>query len=334
MSTPDSPGIAEVAEGPSVSGSRGITGGGLVASVVALGLAVGLLALGRQFVADHPGLFWFVPPAVTFLFLRRQGLRRDSLVPGGVALIIAGVELAGVLPEGPVEWGVLGTLSVLLTGAALYRLSGSPAVRPGGAALAPAGPSDGDGAADLESAPPLEIRDGEIRESDPLTRLLRRPLLELFLERHVAAARRGYDLSVVLFHLEGFRDFADAHGQAGAQQLLGKVGDVLTTSARDMDVTGRYGQHEFLALLLGEKPEGAKVFADRIREEVDGLTVELADGTTTESGVTASAGVAVFREAMDSASELVETADMALRQALNQGGRRTIIADTESRSAP
>lgn len=314
--------MSEDARGDPTGSSRpdSPSGGGVLTATLGLAAAVALLAVGPEYVGEHPGLLWAIPPAVGYVLVRRLGRGRQALPLAAGALLIAVTELTGVLPAGTVEWGLLGTVSVLLTGASAYRLRLAGGAPSGGA------PTAGTAAPATEPLPPLEIREGEIRESDPLTRLLRRPVLELFLESQVAAARRGHDLCVVLFHLEGFRDFTDAHGQESGRQLLRKVGEVLKNSARDMDVTGRYGEHEFLALLLGEKPAGARIFANRIRNEVNDLSVELPDGRVVDSPVRASAGIAAFEERMDSASELVETADMALRMALDQGGDRTAAA--------
>lgn len=81
-----------------------------------------------------------------------------------------------------------------------------------------------------------------------------------------------------------------------------------------MNVIGRYGGEEFLAVLPGEEPPDAASFAERI---VDGVReIEPDVGET----CTISAGVAGYERGMDTYDDVVEKADSALYDAKESGG--------------
>jgi len=134
---------------------------------------------------------------------------------------------------------------------------------------------------------------------DPITGLPGPPLTRAMLRHEVAAARRGRPLSVVVLGFSGRTD----------EERLREVGKALRSRGRAMDVVGRLGPDTFLGILPTESPEGAAVFADRMRSAA--ASVPSPSGPAPDLG----AGIAFFdRDSADEGS-LLERATQALNQA-------------------
>ena len=151
--------------------------------------------------------------------------------------------------------------------------------------------------------------------TDGLTRLPNRRHIKLFLENEFAAAGRGRLLSAVLFDLDHFKEYNDRHGHAVGDQALRVFADVLARSTRRMNLSGRFGGEEFLAVLADTSAEGAMVFAERVRTVLKGHLLG-------DPPLSVSAGVATFHPGMRSADELLAAADHALYQAKHAGRDR------------
>ncbi|MDH5588671.1 MAG: diguanylate cyclase, partial [Gemmatimonadota bacterium] len=152
--------------------------------------------------------------------------------------------------------------------------------------------------------------------TDLLTRLPNRRHARLFLESEFAAAQRGRALSVVLFDLDRFKAYNDDHGHQAGDQALKAFAEILDEVTRRMDLSGRFGGEEFVSILTGTDADGAVVFADRVRQTLEALT--LPSGTH----LTVSAGVASYRPTMVSPDEFLAAADHALYEAKREGRNR------------
>jgi diguanylate cyclase (GGDEF)-like protein len=153
---------------------------------------------------------------------------------------------------------------------------------------------------------------------DDLTEIPNRRLADLFLEKEFAAARRGRTMAVVLFDLDGFKAYNDAHGHMAGDDALRAFVEVLTSRTRQMDLSARYGGEEFITILSGGNATAGVSFAESIRDalaEVDHV-----------AGFTVSAGVAGYDPSMESVTELVAAADRALYRAKADGRDRVVAS--------
>ncbi len=150
--------------------------------------------------------------------------------------------------------------------------------------------------------------------SDELTGTPNRRYLRLFLDTEFAAARRGRRLVVVLFDLDAFKSFNDHWGHAAGDEALVVFSRALVRHTRAMNLAGRYGGEEFLAILSASDVAGALVFVDRVTHELRRARGDLGDL------LTVSAGVAAYRPEMAGVAELLESADRALYAAKRAGG--------------
>ena len=160
--------------------------------------------------------------------------------------------------------------------------------------------------------------DEESALTDPLTRLPNRRHARVFLETMFGAAERGRPVTVILFDLDHFRAYNHAHGSEAGNAALRHFGELLASSTRRMNLSARVGGEEFISVLAGSEEEGARAFAERIRESLQ--SAHLQRGT-----LTVSAGVASYHPSMRSPDELVAAADLALFRAKEEGRNRVRV---------
>lgn len=150
-------------------------------------------------------------------------------------------------------------------------------------------------------------------------------------EREVTrAAHRGEPLAVLLIDLDHFKGLNDTHGHLAGDAVLQAVARALREEVRSHDlveVVGRWGGEEFVALLPGTDPASAAGIAERLRARVEGLRVPHPDRPETLIGVTASIGVATYPQPADTLDTLLTVADTAL-YAAKDAGRNQVAANT------
>jgi two-component system cell cycle response regulator len=166
----------------------------------------------------------------------------------------------------------------------------------------------------------LSQRLHEMSTRDGLTRQLNhRAIYERLTEELERARRYCYPLSVILCDMDHFKEVNDTYGHLAGDAVLREGAEVLRGSLRAVDLLGRYGGEEFLAVLPQVDLDAARAAAERLRLSLEGLPVKLPSGA--EAGITASFGVASFEELGASATSdlLVSLADRRLYDAKAAG---------------
>lgn len=138
-------------------------------------------------------------------------------------------------------------------------------------------------------------------------------LADHFVAKEFAAARRGRDVTLVMFGFSRFDDFTDREGAAAAAAALGEFGRVLQKLTRQMNLSARYGWRAdaFLSVLSGANATAAQVFITRVRESVATLDVPMPE---------IEVGVAVYQPHIASPDEFVASALRALEAARAANG--------------
>ncbi|HKP75227.1 MAG TPA: diguanylate cyclase, partial [Longimicrobiaceae bacterium] len=158
-------------------------------------------------------------------------------------------------------------------------------------------------------------------------------LTELFNHRHVhellrdefERSRRSEEpLAVAMIDLDRFKQVNDTYGHPTGDIVLFETARILQDTAREIDMVGRYGGEEFIAILPNTAEDEAARFAERVREAVE-AHVYRDEGT--EIRMTCSSGVASFpAPGIETPEELLKSADEALYVAKESGRNRVVRA--------
>ena len=110
-----------------------------------------------------------------------------------------------------------------------------------------------------------------VRQSlfDPLTEIFnRRGLFSALMPMAYLAARKKFDVAIMMVDLDFFKALNDLHGHLKGDLVLKKTAEVLKDSIRRSDIVGRYGGDEFL-VYLSEIDQGYVLdVAERIRHNI------------------------------------------------------------------
>ncbi|WP_439573667.1 diguanylate cyclase [Phreatobacter sp.] len=159
---------------------------------------------------------------------------------------------------------------------------------------------------------------------DSLTGILNRRALTDGLEKALAlAGRYGHPLALIALDLDHFKRVNDHFGHAGGDAVLKAAVGIMCFGLReDVDLVGRLGGEEFIAVLPHTGLTGAAAAAERMRAAFAATGVESEHGLIS---FTASFGVATWdgRESMD---RLLCRADAALYRA-KASGRNVVAVD-------
>ncbi len=159
---------------------------------------------------------------------------------------------------------------------------------------------------------------------DYLTSLVSKRALDDDLNRAEKSYQRyGIDYSIVFFDLDKFKMINDTYGHEAGDLILKQTGAILNQEKREVDIIGRYGGEEFLALLPNTPLSGAKVFANKVKKAIENFKF-LYKGE--KIAVTLSGG-AVNRKDFEDQKSMIEEADALLYRAKEAGRNRIFSKD-------
>jgi diguanylate cyclase (GGDEF)-like protein/PAS domain S-box-containing protein len=154
--------------------------------------------------------------------------------------------------------------------------------------------------------------------TDGLTGLANRRVLDERVEYEYRLAKRHKRaLSVVLLDLDNFKRRNDLYGHASGDEVLRRLGHIVTSVLRVTDLAARYGGEELVIVLPGAASEGAMIFTERLK-------VRLRDANWPDEPVTASFGIATMDTGIQSGRRLIELADWAMYEAKRAGKDRIV----------
>ncbi len=161
--------------------------------------------------------------------------------------------------------------------------------------------------------------------TDELTNVLnRRGFDEIANREFVAAKRYSRPLSLIMLDIDRFKAINDVYGHPIGDEILVEIANRATAKIRETDYISRYGGEEFLILLIEQKPENAKVVAERIRKSVADLPFSTSVG---KIAVTISVGVTAANSQTSSINMMIKTVDKALYRSKENGRDRVTMID-------
>ena len=127
---------------------------------------------------------------------------------------------------------------------------------------------------------------------DPLTGLYNRRFMDCSMERIMGLLARSEGLlSTLMLDIDFFKRYNDAHGHDAGDKCLQAVAHALAyTVSRVNDIVVRYGGEEFAVILPNTDGEGARMFAEKLLQNVRELNIPHAENDAA-AYVTISIGV-------------------------------------------
>ncbi|UQN08636.1 EAL domain-containing protein [Deinococcus sp. QL22] len=159
--------------------------------------------------------------------------------------------------------------------------------------------------------------------SDDLTGLPNRVMLHALLTNALSTGGPyDGDLSLLVVDLDRFKQFNDALGSAGGDQVLREVASRFKESLKPHDILARAGSNEFLMVLFGQTPKDREAQADALLRGLQRNFSVMGQ----DLYVSASAGLAHHPEHGLEAEDLHRAAHIALDDARRDGRRLRVYS--------
>lgn len=157
----------------------------------------------------------------------------------------------------------------------------------------------------------------ELANRDELTGLNnRRAFFELGNRSFKQAVRFRHNISVIMMDIDHFKKINDTYGHSIGDRVLQAIAEPLQKLVREIDIVARMGGEEFAFILPETELDEAIHFAERLRSEIEKVTIQSYNHTIS---VTASLGVATSTVNDGNLETLLTKADDALYVAKKKG---------------
>ena len=129
---------------------------------------------------------------------------------------------------------------------------------------------------------------------------------------------------VIFGDVDDFKSFNEKWGHSIGDAVLQEIAGRFKTSLRTSDFLGRIGGDEFLAILPGINPEGLRIVAERVRDEIAKspltMTPEPINGTL-------SLGAVVLPPKVSTIKEILTLTRSALKTSKNRSKNRVTLLE-------
>lgn len=168
----------------------------------------------------------------------------------------------------------------------------------------------------LEKLQKKNIELNEMIKIDGLTTLLNHNTLYEKLEEEIKRANQyNNPLSILMLDIDKFKNINDKYGHQVGDKVLLKLSNLFKNKFRQLDILGRYGGEEFIAILPETTLESACILAEKIRKEVEKLEFD-------EKHLKITLSIGATQYTNENALELVKKSDIFLYKAKNNGRNR------------
>lgn len=159
--------------------------------------------------------------------------------------------------------------------------------------------------------------------TDPLTGALNRREFTLLADREALRSNRYHHaLSLLMMDLDQFKRLNDTYGHSAGDKVLQRFTTLCMNTLRNVDIFGRWGGEEFVALLPETDIEGAAVIGERLRKLVAESVLTYHDH---KINFTVSVGIAQYKDGETSLDGPMGRADSAIYDAKKAGRNRISV---------
>lgn len=156
--------------------------------------------------------------------------------------------------------------------------------------------------------------------TDPLTGTFNRREFTAIAEREaLRSSRYHHSLSILMLDLDHFKRLNDTYGHAAGDKALQRFTMICANALRNVDVFGRWGGEEFVALLPETDIQGATIIAERLRKLTSDNVLTFNDH---KISFTISIGIAEFKDGEVTIDQALSRADSAVYDAKKAGRDR------------
>jgi diguanylate cyclase (GGDEF)-like protein len=157
---------------------------------------------------------------------------------------------------------------------------------------------------------------------DPMTQVANRAEFDRMLNNFVAAHQESnLPCSLIMSDIDHFKSINDTCGHTVGDEAIMAVAAARRSRLRNIDLFGRWGGEEFLALLDGSNAEGAWRVAEDLRATVEAIRLP-----NCPCPLTISIGIATTSDGRNPKvfDQMLSSADQQLYQAKKQGRNRVM----------
>nr|MDA3833641.1 GGDEF domain-containing protein [Spirochaetales bacterium] len=159
--------------------------------------------------------------------------------------------------------------------------------------------------------------------NDELTGLYLREVFNVVLHKQIEKAKRTRSfVSLLMIDIDDFKQINDTYGHPQGDRVLEKLGDMIRSLVRKMDLPARYGGEEIAVVMPELSIKQAVDVAERIRTKIEELVFD-------DFSVTVSVRVGQTGKGIDTSEDLIAAADKALYQA-KENGKNQVVTSSDS----
>lgn len=140
--------------------------------------------------------------------------------------------------------------------------------------------------------------------------------------KHIQAQgkREGYQYGIVMIDIDHFKAVNDNYGHEAGDIAIKRVASVIKKSARESDISCRWGGEEFLILVPKSSQTELVQFAQRLRKRIETSVIVIEPGML-EFSITASIGISIGDD--ENIENVIAKADKHLYR-VKQSGRNAV----------
>jgi len=167
----------------------------------------------------------------------------------------------------------------------------------------------------------------EMSYTDNLTGLANQRYFSKRLHEEIDRAKRYQrSLALIIFDMDDLKSINDNYGHLAGDATLHRLGQILRSSIRAIDIIARYGGDEFCVIMPEADQATCKRFMHRLQLKISTSKFRINE-MDKDINCTISLGGAIYPDHADSAEKLIFSADMALLKAKEAGRNKYLLYD-------